>query len=59
MNLSKSFSHITLSLSVNDILNDRSNIYKSVNAEKRTEQSYNSVGRYILFSFGWNFSKGK
>lgn len=59
MNLSKSFSHITLSLSVNDILNDRNNIYKSVNAEKRTEQSYNSVGRYILFSFGWNFSKGK
>lgn len=59
MSLSKAFSHIILSVTANDILNDRQNIYKYVNAEKRLEQTYNHMGRYLLFSFGWNFDKKK
>lgn len=55
--LSKSFKSFTLSLSVNDILNQTKNLRRT-STDEYTEDVYsNVIGRYFLFGFSFNFGK--
>lgn len=56
-NLSKTFNRITIKLDANDILNQRKNVYRYVNAQGRTEIYYNTVKRCCMIHFVWRLNK--
>ena len=56
-NVSKSVKAFTFSFSINDILNQRTSLSRTVQ-EDFVEDSYrNILGRYFLFGIKWNFGK--
>ena len=57
MSLSKSIKMVTLTLKVNDILNQTRNLRHTVNAEYVEDVYSNIMGRYLLFSVSFNFGK--
>ena len=48
---------LTLKFTGFDILAQRSNIMRTLNAQGRTETWYNTIPRYFLFSIAWRFHK--
>lgn len=48
---------LTLKFTAFDLLAQRSNIRRTLNAQGRTETWYNTIPRYFLFSLAWRFHK--
>lgn len=48
---------LTLKFTAFDLLAQRSNIMRTLNAQGRTETWYNTIPRYFLFSIAWRFHK--
>ncbi|MET0635204.1 MAG: outer membrane beta-barrel protein [Chitinophagaceae bacterium] len=46
-----------LKLAVNDLLKDRRGLERNFSAAMISERNYNTLGRYALLSFTWNFVK--
>ncbi|MES2277162.1 MAG: outer membrane beta-barrel family protein [Bacteroidota bacterium] len=58
--LSKSFfkdDNLMFSVTATDMLNKNLNSYRNVNANTITQTNNTGIGRYILFSVTWNFTK--
>jgi len=57
MTLSKSFGEkIKIQLEADDILGQRRNVYRFVNAQARTETFYNNIRRYGMLHFIWKIN---
>ncbi len=56
-NVSKSVKAFTFSFSINDILNQRTSLSRTVQEDFVEDSYHNILGRYFLFGIKWNFGK--
>lgn len=58
--ISKTFfknDNLKLSATVNDLLNQNVNFTRSISANSISQNSYNGIKRYLMFSVTWDFTK--
>ena len=48
---------LKLNLTVNDLLNQNSGIYRSSNSNTISQTSYTTIKRYVMFTLSWDFNK--